>query len=142
MIEFFIFMQEEAVETKYGIRGDLTVLLNGVEYKPQEEESAVANALANLFESTVGRHNRFPGLTRLIRSIQKGFLSGAPVSDILTESEIADILSSAEVYQNKGGAMLDMENILNLRLHREGGATYIWEKKKGRDHTTCYWLRG
>ena len=43
-------MQEGAVKTKYGIRGDLTVLWNGVEYKSQqEEETVIANAIYDLF---------------------------------------------------------------------------------------------
>ncbi len=117
--------------------------MNGDKYEsPRQEETAIARALANLFQPTVGRHDKFPGLTRLIRSFQKGFPKGAPVSDLLTPEEIADILSSAEVYQSQGGAMLDMKNILNLRLKRSGGATYVWEERKGKDNTPRYRLRG
>ena len=112
------------------INGDLTVLIDEKPSNPVELESAIAEAFYNLFWPTVGRNSRHPQLTKTLRYFQKDMNRGGPVSDVLTPEEIADILSSAEVYQSKGGAMLDMENVLKLRLSVMGGADYIWVEKK------------
>ncbi|TKJ17023.1 hypothetical protein CEE44_00625 [Candidatus Woesearchaeota archaeon B3_Woes] len=110
------------------IKGDLTVLIKG---DVKDEESAIAEAFSNLFWPTIGRNSRWPKFTKTLRYFQKDTNRGGPVSDVLTPEEIADILVLAGVYKNQGGAMLDMENILDLRLSVMSGADYIWVEKKG-----------
>ena len=111
------------------IKGDLTVLITE-EQRSGDGESAIAKAFYNLFWPTVGRNSRWPKLTKTLRYFQKDTNMGGPVSDVLTPEEISDILVSAGVYKNQGGAMLDMENVLKLRLSVMGGADYIWVEKK------------
>lgn len=123
------------------INGDLTVLIDEKPSNPVELESAIAKAFYNLFWPTVGRNSRWPKLTKTLRYFQKDTNMGGPVSDVLIPEEISDILVSAGVYKNQGGAMLDMENILKLRLSIESGANYLWEEKRKRGQTIGYYLR-